>query len=300
MATTFLTANDDFREFAQTSRGSFVIDGLGGVDTISFNRSMLSEWTIKRNADGSVQVDTVSGASQELKATLINIEKITFGNGQTVIDLTTYFGPTVDPRYVGTAANDTFTGSTGTHSVSGGAGIDTLSLTQAQSAFALTRSGSTYNLKAKDNTSSYALAQVERVKFGDGSLALDVSGGNAGTTAKILGAVFGVAAVSNREYAGIGLKLLDSGISYEALMQLALDTALGANASPTAVVNLLYTNVVGTAPSAADRDYFVSLLNNKTYTPAGLGVMAADTDLNTTHINLAGLVETGLAFIPSA
>jgi len=299
MATTFLTANEDFREFARTATGSFTIDGLGGVDTISFGASLQSEWTIKRNTDGSAQIDTISGASQWLKAKLINIEKVTFDKGKTVIDLTTFFGPQVDPRYVGTAGNDTFNGTSGSYSVDGGAGIDTLALTQAQSAFGLSRSGSTYNLKASDNTSTYALAQVERLKFSDGSLALDVSAGHAGTTAKILGAVFGKAAVSNREYAGIGLKLLDSGTPYEALMQLALDAALGAGASNTAVVNLLYTNVVGTAPPAADRDYFVGLLDSKTHTPASLGVMAADTALNATQINLVGLVETGLSFIPS-
>lgn len=298
MATTFLTAGDDFREFAATSRGAFTIDGLGGVDTLSYGESKLSEYTIVRNGDGSVQIDSVSGASQVLKTTLINVEKVTFDKGRTVIDLRTYFTPVPDPRYTGGTGNDSFVASSGAHTVDGGAGLDTLTLGQTQASFTLARTTTGYTLNARDATSSYTLAQVERLKFSDGALALDL-GGNAGKTAKALGAVFGVAAVANREYAGIGLNVLDSGTSYEALMQLALDARLGAGASNQAVVNLLYTNVVGVAPSAADEAYFVGLLDSKAYTPASLAVMAAETDLNVTHINLAGLIETGLAFIPA-
>lgn len=70
------------------------------------------------------------------------------------------------------------------------------------------------------------LTDISRINFSDYSIATDI-GGNAGKTAKILGAVFGKAEVANKSYAGIGLSLLDSGITYESLMQLALDTKLG-------------------------------------------------------------------------
>ena len=63
---------------------------------------------------------------------------------------------------------------------------------------------------------------MERLAFSDLSLAFDL-GGHAGTTARILGAVFGPASVGNAVYAGIGLKLLGEGMSTEALMQLALE-----------------------------------------------------------------------------
>ncbi|NDD11572.1 MAG: hypothetical protein EB072_02740 [Betaproteobacteria bacterium] len=67
-------------------------------------------------------------------------------------------------------------------------------------------------------------------------------------TAKALGAVFGKAAVSNPEYVGIGLDLLDSkGYSYQKLLLNAIDTKLGPGASPERIIDLLYTNVVGSA-----------------------------------------------------
>jgi hypothetical protein len=62
-------------------------------------------------------------------------------------------------------------------------------------------------------------------------------------------------------------------------------------------VKLLYTNVVGSAPDAGALTYYKGLLDNGTYNQGTLGVLAADTALNTTKINLIGLVQTGVEFI---
>lgn len=140
------------------------------------------------------------------------------------------------------------------------------------------------------------LYEVERIVWDDGYWALDLDG-NAGITVKILGAVFGADAIYNEAYVGIGLDLLDSGISYEAVMQLALDAALGPNASHAAIVNLLYGNVVGYAPPPADLAYFKGLLDSHALTPAGLGVLAAETELNADNIDLVGLMEFGIGYV---
>jgi hypothetical protein len=68
------------------------------------------------------------------------------------------------------------------------------------------------------------LVDVERVAFLDRSVALDLQG-NAGITAKILGAVFGKSFLTNKEFVGIGLDLLDSGVRYEDLVGLAVQTS---------------------------------------------------------------------------
>ena len=49
--------------------------------------------------------------------------------------------------------------------------------------------------------------------------------GNAGTVAKLLGAVFGQSSISNKAYVGIGLKYLYEGMSYVGLAALALQAA---------------------------------------------------------------------------
>ncbi len=144
------------------------------------------------------------------------------------------------------------------------------------------------------------LDEIERIQYADISLALDLAG-NAGITAKILGAVFGQDSIADETLAGIGLSLLDDGMNAESLMQLAINSALGDNASNhTAVVDLLYENVVGFAPTTADEAHFVGLLDSGIHTVASIGIMAADTMLNEENINLVGLSQTGLEYLFTA
>jgi hypothetical protein len=138
------------------------------------------------------------------------------------------------------------------------------------------------------------LFNIERVAFKDISLAFDISG-NAGTTAKILGAVFGKDSVSNKNYFGIGLNFLDAGWTYDNLAGLALDAA-GAKTNDQ-IVSLLWTNVIGTTPTAAEKQPFITLLENG-MTAGALAHLAADTSFNTTNINLVGLAQTGIEYIP--
>ena len=150
----------------------------------------------------------------------------------------------------------------------------------------------------KGNEGADSLKLVDRVVFSDLGLALDLDG-NAGTTAKILGAVFGKGAVANKAYAGIGLHYLDSlGYGYDQLMGLAINAALGPTPTNGQVVDLLYKNVVGVLPDAATKAMFVGMLDRKEQTIGSLGVLAAETDLNKANIDLVGLVKTGLEYLP--
>ena len=138
------------------------------------------------------------------------------------------------------------------------------------------------------------LVNVERLQFTDKSIALDLSG-SAGTTAKILGAVFGKESLSNKNYVGIGLSFLDSGWTYDNLADLALDAA-GAKTNDQ-IVSLLWSNVIGTKPTAADKQPFIALLENG-MSAGALAHLAADSSFNITNINLVGLVQTGIEYIP--
>ena len=141
------------------------------------------------------------------------------------------------------------------------------------------------------------LIDIERITFSDKSLALDLSG-DAGFTAKLIGAVFGQASISNKQLAGVGLHLLDNGTSYEMLAQLAMNAALGSSTTDTnAVVNLLYKNVTGHLPSATDEAYFVELLDSGEFTVTSIGIYAAETALNQSNIDFIGLSQTGLEFL---
>jgi Ca2+-binding RTX toxin-like protein len=155
-------------------------------------------------------------------------------------------------RLSGGGGADVFEGGAGDDVIFGGGGIDKVVYRHLSTEYSFTASGNTVVAQAAvGNDGTDTLVDVERLVFADKSLAFDFAGA-AGVTARILGAVFGPAAVKNAAYAGIGLKLLDAGTSPDALMQLALDTRLGAGFGPAAEVQLLYRNLTGTDPSPAE------------------------------------------------
>ena len=125
-------------------------------------------------------------------------------------------------------------------------------------------------------------------------LAIDLNG-IAGVAAKILGAVFGKDSLTNKQYVGIGLHFLDAGWTYDNLAGLALDAA-GAKTNDQ-IVSLLWTNVIGTKPTAADKQPYIALLENG-MSAGALAHLAADSSFNTTNINLVGLAQTGIEYIP--
>jgi hypothetical protein len=137
------------------------------------------------------------------------------------------------------------------------------------------------------------VVSVERLEFSNTSVAIDIDG-NAGTIAKLLGAVFGKGAVLNKEYVGIGLDLLDQGLPAKNLAAAAL-RLVHAN-TPDQIVSLVWTNIVGSAPSAENKAALLPLLD--TMSTGEFAMLAADTALNIQNINLVGLATTGLEYIP--
>lgn len=203
--------------------------------------------------------------------------------------------PNPTPTETGTAGNDIFHETTGNTAIDGLAGINTVVYTGNQSGYTLTVNSNGTETVHKASGGTDTLTNIQRLQFADTKIAFDING-NAGTAAKILGAVLGAAAVSNPTYEGIALGLLDGGMSYANLMHLAF-TAVGANSS-NAVVTTLLTNVLGTTPTPAQVTTFSSLIDNGTYTDGTLGVLAADYNANNTnHINLVGLQATGIHYV---
>jgi hypothetical protein len=185
--------------------------------------------------------------------------------------------------------------------IDGGAGIDTAAYSGPRSAYQLSaQAGGTWLLQGHGVVGD-TLEHVERVAFGNQHLALDI-GGNAGTVAKILGAIFGSEYVGNTQFAGIGLSLLDGGMGYQELVGLAVGTALFAQLAGSHgnadFVRHVYENVVGAPPSQGELDAFVAMLEAGTFTQASLGVLASEHALNAAQVGLAGLAQTGLAYEP--
>ncbi len=202
---------------------------------------------------------------------------------------------------IGTPANDTLLGNTLNNSIAGGAGLDIVGFAGARSSYSVAVGTASVvvadQVAGRDGTDT--LTGVERLRFSDVAVALDVNG-NAGAVAKTLGAVFGTAALANKSAAGIGMKLMDGGMLYADLMQYALNAKLGLGASNADVVNLLYTNVVGLPPGVSELARFTTLLQSGQYTQATLGLLAAETPENIANISFSGLASTGLEYLPQS
>lgn len=207
-------------------------------------------------------------------------------------------GSPFDDLIYGLGGNDTFVASGGNDQLIGGEGLDIATYDDLITSFSVHRTEDSFIVTNLSGDSTDIYQEVERLQFDDISLAFDLDG-SAGITAKILGTVFGAESVSNAEYVGIGLGFLDEGWNYEQLVELAINAALGPDASDyNTVVDLLYTNVVGTGPTQADHDYFTGLLEQGAFSIASLGVLAAETALNQENINIIGLAEHGLEYVP--
>jgi len=259
--------------------GNYTWDPTTGATTINLVINTDGEWGMGTSAPRTISATFgVSGDTLSLD----------FGDGATTA---TRLSPLAATTITGTAGNDSLAGTAGSDTIVGLGGIDTVAYAGARSGYTVSKTAAGFTVAGAGTDT---LTGVERLQFSDTKLALDLDG-NAGYVARILGAVFGRESVTNKEYVGIGLSYMDGGMSYEALMALAIDVRLG-GVSATAVVNLLWGNVIGGMPSASDLATYSGMLQGGTSAGA-LGVLAANTSFNEANIGLTGLMQTGIEFI---
>jgi hypothetical protein len=274
--------------------------GTGSLETVRFSPQVGDIFVQVYSGNGlpatrySLRIDHVDGAGQALAGTPGN-DTLTGTDGEDTLS--------------GGAGDDLLTGGLGNDMLDGGAGFDTATWLYPRANYTVTRaadgsanvaySGPLIMIYPPPPTEGIdTLTGIERLRFADGSVALDLAG-NAGTAAKVLGAVFGGTAATNPSLLGVGLHLVDSlGYGMTQLMQLALGVALGASPSNTQVVDLFYTNLVGVAPDPAMRSALTGLLDAGTFTPVSFGVAVAELELNKMHVGLVGQTSAGLVYQP--
>ncbi|HSH90133.1 MAG TPA: type I secretion C-terminal target domain-containing protein [Ramlibacter sp.] len=285
--------DDTIRGFA----GDDVLDGFLGADELEGGTG---DDTYAVDNPGDLVVET-SGALALLKDPLADnpgggvdtvIASINYTLGSFLENLTLATG-TQDLAGAGNALANRLTGNAGSNLLTGGDGIDTAVYGAARNQYTI--DGSQVNGTAVGEGVD-TLSGIERLEFTNIKVALDLEG-HAGIVARTLCAVFGVAAVDVPAYVGIGLGLVDGGMAYEAVMQLALEFRLGAGASNSAVVDLLWANVIGGPTPAETHDYLVSLIEGGSFTTASLGVYAAETTFTASLIGLEELAQVGLEYV---
>ena len=262
----------DTLSFAEFSGNSTINLKDGSYSTIPFN-----VWSLKNN------ISIAFGAV---------IENVVSGSGADSI--------------TGNSSNNRITGGRGSDNIDGASGIDVAiydvnfvdaslsNFVDYGSSGQNIKLGTAWNVILLNETDT--LRNVERIKFNDTYIALDLDG-NAGKTVKLLAAVLGKVSVTNREYVGAGLHALDNGMSYEVLMKAAMDVVFGSNPTGAAVVGALYENLVGSPAPQSILDEYGALLDSGSMTATELGIAVADHSLNATNIDLIGLSSSGVEYL---
>ena len=300
----------DFSENIARGNGVITLRTSAGVTVESFDAatsSLLSisakQLTINPTANLSpgtqYQLSFGSGAIVDTSGNALTAQSAyTFTTAGTATPVNLQLqGTSGNDTLTGQSGADTLTGLSGNDTLDGGAGIDTAVYSAARSRYQITHNGNQLTVQDTAGTDGTdQLSKIERLKFQDQGIAFDLDG-NAGTAAKILGAIAGAAAVQNKEYVGIALNLLDQGTSAEQLATAALNVMLGNNATSTRVVELIFQNVVGSAPDANSLALYSGMLDRGELSAGQLGVLASNTDLNLQHIDIVGLAQTGLDYL---
>ena len=285
------TGNDNYA-ISQNSY-NFIWDGVG-IDTL--DASALTQgatlymtpgyWSFV----GSARASTITSAGQatvNFGTVLENLIGSAFADN--------LHGNDVNNVINGGAGNDQITGGGGNDNIDGGIGIDIAIFSGASKGYQISTEATSVLVTGDAITDGIdTLLNIERIRFSDKSIAIDLNG-NAGISAKVIGAVLGKTQVQNLTYVGLGLSYLDKGMSYSDLSALAL-TAVGATTND-AVVSTLWKNVIGTDATAEIKAPYIKMLTDGMKV-GDLVVLAADTSFNTTNINLVGLAQTGIEYLP--
>ena len=191
--------------------------------------------------------------------------------------------------------NDIIDAGEGDNIIDGGDGVDLVIQTETRSNAQLSVNEGSITITSTLRTTTDTLKDVERVEFPDEKLAFDLDG-NAGITAKILGAFLGPSGIGRADLVGVGLDLLDGGTTYEEFLQAALDAVFGSNPSGANLVNHFYGTLTGQSAPQSLIDQYGSLIDNGSLSPVSLAMQVAENELNLQNIDLVGLATTGVEY----
>ena len=184
------------------------------------------------------------------------------------------YGTKFDDVLVGNNLDNIFYPLDGNDIIDGKSGLNKVIISRAASTFTWATNSSNQHVLLEDKNQKFGskdLLNIQRVSFSDTNLAFDLNAnGAAGKTAEIIGAAFGLNALSNKSYVGIGLRLFDGAMAMQDVASSAISTGLVSNPDNTSFVKAIWNNVVGTPIDEANLNSYVSQLNRGTLSQASL------------------------------
>ena len=187
----------------------------------------------------------------------------------------------------GGEGNDTLIGGRGSDLLDGGAGIDMAVFSGNLADYVVIRNESSLSIKVGNETDS--VSNVERLRFADTKVALDLDG-NAGLTMEFIGTL-APNLLSDATVRGVVLGLFDAGETMQSLCQRAIDLHL----VPTANMDLataIYQNVLSTAPTEEMTQTLIDYIAS--HGQADFLATVAGLHLN---VDLVGLQQSGIEYL---
>lgn len=262
--------------------GSDAIAGGAGSDTVVFTGSY-SQYLVHSAGDGV----TVSGAGVDF---LTGVETLQFSDrALRVADLPQSLG--------GTAGNDQWNAPGFNAVIDGGAGIDTVVFQGRSAEYQL--SAGAGGVTVAGNGLSDTLVNVERVRFADGSLALDLGDGHAGQLFRL----YEVAFDRTPDASGMGfwLAALDNGVALNSIAGSFITSpeflALYGQRDNPSYLTLLYKNALHRDP---DAEGFAWHLNNLEHGLSREQVLLDFSESVEFKASVVGSVPAGVAYEPYA
>jgi hypothetical protein len=287
------TAGSNLATFTGTAEAGTTIDLVRSGDLQTIARTTAG-------SDGTWHLTTSPLPNGTYTISVISIDQA--DNGTSAVNRPTF---TVNSslNITGTGGNDVLHPGAGGNGVDGGAGIDTAVYAGSRSNFTVAQEP--WGFGVTDNTGNGghdALINVERVKFDDGSLALDVDG-SAGQIFRLYSAAFSRSAEAD----GLGywISRMDHGtpltqVAKEFMTgQPEFDALYGVNPTNASFVNQLYHNVLHRDADADGFNYWVNVLNSSgDKTEARAQMLIGFSDSAENQALVIGSLQHGLAYTP--
>jgi serralysin len=197
----------------------------------------------------------------------------------------------------GQAGNDRFVLGGGTDTVNGGAGLNTVveAGTRAQYTLSHTADG-TFTVKGADGSVA-ALQNVQRITFGDVTIALDITP----ATGRV-GVLYQMALGRNPEGNGLDYYLAQPGTA--STLQKAQGFVASAefagrygSLTDSAFITQMYANAFGRAPDAGGMAFYLDALSHTTPLEGRAGLLAGFLDSAEMGVKLVGLVDQGVPLL---
>ena len=211
-------------------------------------------------------------------------------------------GGSASDTFIGNSSNNTFVGGGGNDSIDGGAGSDTASFSGNRTAYTVTKNATGWTVRSigTSGEGTDTLTNIERLKFGDSTIALD-TGGVGGQAYRVYQAAF------NRtpDAGGLGywINSMDGGTSLNAVAagfvaSAEFKSVYGTNPTNAQIVAKLYDNVLHRPGETAGVNFWVGELDSHRRSVAE--VLAGFSESPENQAGLIGLIGNGFAYTPYA